>query len=134
MLTEKITFTDFNGVERTEDFQFNLTTAEIMEMEMSTKGGLVEQINNVVAAQDAPEIIRIFKDLILKSYGKKSPDGRGFIKSQQLREDFASTEAYSQLFMKLATDADAATRFVNGIVPASAMEQANKAVPAPALK
>ena len=119
MLKETITFVDYNGVERTEDFYFNLTNAEVTEMEMSTSGGLAEMINRVVAAQDAPAIIKIFKDLILKAYGIKSPDGNRFIKSDEISTEFSQTEAYSQLFMKLATDADAASRFVNGIVPAT---------------
>lgn len=120
MLKETITYTDYNGTERTEDFYFNLTKAELMEMEMSTTGGLAEMINRIVAAQDAPSIIRIFKELVLKAYGQKSPDGKRFIKSEALSTEFSQTEAYSQLFMKLATDADAASKFVNGIVPAEA--------------
>lgn len=118
MLKETITYTDYNGVERTEDHYFNLTKAEIMEMELSTTGGLSEMITRIVAAKDAPAIIKIFKDLILKAYGIKSPDGKRFIKSPEICEEFAQTEAYSILFMRLATDADAAAKFVNGIVPA----------------
>ena len=117
MLKKTITYTDYNGVERKEDFYFNLTKAEIMEMEMSTSGGLTEMINRIVAAQDAPAIIKIFKELVLKAYGVKSPDGKRFIKSDELATEFAQTEAYSQLFMELATDAEAASAFVNGIVP-----------------
>lgn len=118
MLKKTITYTDYNGVERTEDFYFNLNKAEIMELEMSTTGGLAEMIKKVVAAQDAPAIIKIFKDLILRAYGEKTPDGRGFKKNEELKTAFSQTEAYSQLFMELATDADAASKFVNGIVPA----------------
>lgn len=117
MLKKTITYTDYNGVERKEDFYFNLTKAEIMEMEMSISGGLTEMINRIVAAQDAPAIVKIFKELVLKAYGIKSPDGKRFIKSDELATEFAQTEAYSQLFMELATDADAASEFVNGIVP-----------------
>ena len=117
MLKKTITYTDYNGVERKEDFYFNLTKAEIMEMEMSISGGLTEMINRIVAAQDAPAIVKIFKELVLKAYGIKSPDGKRFIKSEELATEFAQTEAYSQLFMELATDADAASAFVNGIVP-----------------
>lgn len=117
MLKKTITYTDYNGVERKEDFYFNLTKAEIMEMEMSISGGLTEMINRIVAAQDAPAIIKVFKELVLKAYGVKSPDGKRFIKSDELATEFAQTEAYSQLFMELATDADAASAFVNGIVP-----------------
>lgn len=117
MLKKTITYLDYNGVERTEDFYFNLTKAEIMEMEMSTSGGLTEMINRIVAAQDAPAIISVFKKLILTAYGEKSPDGKRFIKSDKISEEFSQTEAYSQLFMELATNADEASKFVNGIVP-----------------
>ena len=112
-----MTFTDYNGNERTEDFYFNLSKAELSEMELSTTGGLGQMIQDVVSAQDTPRIISIFKDLILKSYGVKSADGRRFIKSKELSMEFAQTEAYSDLFMLLATDEAAATEFVNGIVP-----------------
>lgn len=117
MLKKTIKYTDYNGVERTEDFYFNLSKAEVMEMEMSTTGGLAEMINRVVAAQDTPSIIKIFKDLILKAYGEKSADGKRFIKSPEIADAFSQTEAYSILFMELATDADAASAFVNGITP-----------------
>lgn len=119
MIKEPITYTDYNGNTRTEDFYFNLTKAEIMRMEMSTQGGLAERINRIVAAQDTPAIIAVFEDLIQKSYGVKTPDGRGFLKRAEDLEAFMATEAYSELFMKLATDADAASKFVNGIIPAS---------------
>ena len=119
MLKKTITYTDYNGAERTEDFYFNLSKAEVMEMEMSTSGGLAEMITRIVAEQDAPAIIKIFKELVLKAYGQKSPDGKRFIKSEELATAFSQTEAYSQLFMELATDADSAAKFVNGIVPAA---------------
>lgn len=120
MLKKTITYTDYNNVERTEDFYFNLSKAEIMELELSTTGGLAEMINKIVAEKNAPAIIEIFKKLILKAYGEKSPDGKRFIKSDEIAAAFSQTEAYSQLFMELATDADAAAKFVNGIVPVEA--------------
>lgn len=123
MLKKTIEYTDFNGTVRKEDFYFNLSKAEVMEMEMSKKGGLAEEIQRIVAAQDSPAIIQVFKDLLLKSYGVKSPDGRRFIKSKEIRDDFEQTEAYSILFMELATDADAAAKFVNGIVPADMVQE-----------
>ena len=118
MLKKTITYTDYNGIDRTEDFYFNLSKAELMEMELSTAGGLAEMIQKIVASQDAPAIIKIFKELVLKAYGEKSPDGKRFIKSDEIATNFSQTEAYSQLFMELATDADAASNFINGIVPA----------------
>lgn len=108
---------DFDGNTRTEDFYFNLTKAEVVEMEMSTDGGMVQMLEKIVATQDSKRIIEIFRELVLKAYGEKSADGRRFIKNQELRDSFSQTEAYSDLFMELATNADAASVFVNGIVP-----------------
>lgn len=129
MIIETIKYTDYNGAEREEKFMFNLSKAELMEMEMGTTGGLTEMIHKIVETKDTPALITIFKDLILKAYGEKSPDGRRFIKVNDagvpLSIAFSQTEAYSQLFMKLATDADAASKFVNGIVPAD-MNNTNK--------
>ena len=127
MLKKTITYTNYNGIELTEDFYFNLSKAEVMEMEMSTSGGLAEMITRIVAAQDAPAIIKIFKELILKAYGEKSPDGKRFIKSNELSEAFSQTEAYSELFMELASNADAASAFVNGIIPVDAKANSNAA-------
>ena len=131
MIKKTITYTDYNGVERKEDFWFNLTKAEIMEMELSTSGGLAETIKRIVDTQDAPKLIKIFKELILKSYGQKSLDGKRFIKSKELSEEFAQTEAYSILFMELATNADEASKFVNGIVPADAAAAAKNQMAIP---
>ena len=117
MLKKTINYVDFDSNPRTEDFYFNLTKAEVTEMELSTNGGLVKMIEKIVAEQDSKRIIEIFKDLILKSYGEKSPDGKRFTKTQELRDAFSYTEAYSELFMELATNADSAATFVNGIVP-----------------
>ena len=124
MLKETIKYTDYNGVERTEDFWFHLSKAELMEWEMGTTGGLTEMIKRIVDAQDAPAIIKIFKELVLKAYGQKSPDGKRFIKSEELATEFSQTEAYSQLFMDLATDADKAAAFVNGIMPSDVVAKA----------
>lgn len=124
MLKKTITYTDYNDNERTEDFYFHLSKAELMEMEMGTEGGFAEMVKRVVASQDAPNIIKIFKDLVLKAYGQKSPDGKRFIKNDPLREEFSQTEAYSEIFMELATDSDAAAAFINGIMPAEIAKQA----------
>lgn len=117
MLKKTMTYTDYDGTERTEDFYFNLSKAEAIEMELGVTGGMVQMMNKIVAAQDSKKIIDIFKDIIFKAYGEKSPDGKRFIKSKELSEAFSQTEAYSDLFMELATKADSAAAFVNGIVP-----------------
>jgi hypothetical protein len=131
MLKKTITYTDYNGFERTEDFYFNLNKAEIMKMELGTTGGLAEMIKRIVAANDTPAIIEVFEELIQKAYGVKSPDGKSFVKNAQVLNDFIQTEAYSILFMELATDADAAAAFVNGVVPADMSQQAAASVIAP---
>lgn len=119
MIKERIKFTDYNGVVHEEDFYFNLSKAEIVEMEANEKEGLVEKINKVIETNDRKEIVRIFKDIIAKSYGKKSEDGIRFIKNDEVKNEFLESEAYSELFTKLANDEQAAVRFVNGILPAN---------------
>jgi len=126
MVKKTITYTDYNGVERKEDFYFNFKKSEILEMEMGTQGGLAEKIQKVIDSKDQVEIINIFKDLVLKAYGVKSDDGKRFIKSPELSKEFTETEAYSEIFMELAMDADAAAAFVKGIIP-----EEKPSVPAP---
>lgn len=126
MLKKTITFTDYNGVEKKKDYRFNLSKAELLEMEIGTTGGYAEMIQKIVDANDAPQLIDIFKKLVFKAYGELSADGERFIKSQELSEAFSQTEAYSQLFMELATDDKAAAEFINGIMPADLAEKAAK--------
>ena len=132
MLKLNRTYEDYNGLSRTEDFYFNLTQAEIMEMEVSVDGGLVEMINRITAAKDGKQIIALMKDIVLRAYGEKSHDGRRFIKNQEIRDAFAQTQVYSDLFMELATDAKKAADFVAGIIPSQKSADATAAPPAPA--
>ena len=134
MLKKKVTYTDYNGVERTEDFYFNLTKAEIAEMELSVVGGYTEMIQKIISAQDTPTLVRIFKELVLKSYGEKSLDGKRFMKSDEISTAFAQTEAYSEIFMELATNADAAAAFVQGVIPKDMADEAAKQKTSPALQ
>lgn len=117
MIKKTITYTDYNGNQRTESFWFNLTKAEVTRMEMSVQGGMAEMIDRIIDAQDAPSLISTFETMIQKSYGVKTPDGRGFVKRSEDLEAFMATEAYSELFMELVTNATAAAEFVNGIMP-----------------
>lgn len=117
MYVKEIEYTDFNGVARKEKFYFNLTKAEILDMELGKTGGLTEYIQKILAAQDTPSIMALFKTLLLKSYGVKSDDGRRFIKNDQVREDFEQTQAFSDLYMLLALDDAEASKFINAIVP-----------------
>ena len=121
-----LTYEDFDGNERTEDFYFNLTKAEVTELETSMNGGLSNLLEKIVNEKDNEKIISYFKMLVLKAYGQKSLDGRIFMKNDQLRDEFACTAAYSEIFMKLATDADIAAEFVNGILPKSLAPEDHK--------
>ncbi len=117
MIKKRIAYTDYNGIEREEDFWFNLSKAEVTEMEMTITGGLLQMLQKIIDAKDNVKIIEVFKDVLLRSYGEKSPDGKRFIKSTELSEAFSQTEAYSILFMELAFNTEAAIAFVNGIMP-----------------
>lgn len=123
MLKKSITYRNFNDEEVTEDFYFNISKAELVEMEMSVTGGLKEHLEKIVAAEDGKQIIAEMKGIILKAYGKKSEDGKSFIKNQQLRDEFESSEAYSEFFMEIVTDATKAAEFINGIVPKDLQDQ-----------
>ena len=124
MLKKTITYIDYNGVERTEDFYFNLSKAEIMELELENYGGLSETIKRLTREDDVKNIYKIFKEIVLKSYGEKSVDGRRFVKidenGQKLSDKFAQTEAFSDLITELSTNADRASDCINNIVPKSA--------------
>ena len=126
MLKKTIKYVDYNGVEREEDFYFDWSKAEITEMELSQDGGMSNLIQKIVNTKDMPSLIKIFKQLILKSYGEKSADGRRFIKSEQLSTEFTQTPAYSELFMELATDEKAAANFINSIVPQEISEKSKE--------
>ena len=117
MYKKTVTYTDYNGVERKEDFYFNLSKAELMEMQMTTPGGMSEMLNRIVEAKEDVEIMKTFKRLMLASYGEKSPDGKHFKKSKELSEAFEHTVAYSEIFVELASDSNAAAEFIKGIVP-----------------
>lgn len=129
MLKKTITYTDYNDNPRTEDFYFNLTKVELMRMEATIQGGLSKKLERVSKAKDAAAIMEVMEDLIRKSYGIKTADG-GFVKRQEYVDEFVSTDAYSELFMELVTDADKASEFVKGILPANLSKSVN--VPAKA--
>lgn len=126
MLKRTISYTDYDGNQRSEDFYFNLTKAELAEMELSTEGGLEVMLQNIISARDIPRITAMFKKLILMAYGQKSPDGRRFIKDKALTDEFTQTEAYSELFVDLITDEEHAIEFVKGILPAEIQQQINQ--------
>lgn len=123
MLKKTITYKDYNGATRTRDFYFNLNKLEVVRIEANTAGGLAERLRSVMEAQDTGAILAIIENLIQKSYGVKTPDGEGFMKRREDLEAFMATEAYSELFMELASDANNASEFFNGILPQDAVNK-----------
>ena len=129
MYSRTITYTDWNDIERTETFRFNMTKAELMEMQYSQNGGMREYLEKIIQSNDQKELMRLFKDLVLKAYGEKSEDGKYFLKNDEIRARFAATPVYSQIFMELSTDSKIAAEFVNGIMPADIdRNELNKAI------
>lgn len=116
MVRKTITYTDYDGNQRTEEFLFNLSKAELIEMEASESGGMEKMLKRIIAEEDTKKIMSIVKDVILKSYGKKSDDGRRFIKSEGLSNEFSQTEAYSELLWELLQNEESAAKFMNGLV------------------
>lgn len=117
MLKKTMTYVDYNGEERTEDFYFNLTKAEAIELELCEKGGMENTINEIAQTRDGKRLVELWKKVILMAYGKKSPDGRRFMKSPEISAEFAETEAFSDLFYTFATDGKAGAEFINAIMP-----------------
>nr|DAF86296.1 MAG TPA: hypothetical protein [Siphoviridae sp. ctx254] len=139
MVKKTITYTDYNGVERTEDFYFNLTKAELMEMQLSMEGGMRAYIQRIMAAKSQLALVNLFKQILLLSYGKKSDDGRLFLKNDTIRAEFEAHPVYSQIYMELSLNEEKAAEFINGLIPADmrnqnpAMEMAATANAVPAL-
>lgn len=126
MFKKTIAYKNYDGEEMVEDFYFHLSKAELIEMEISHEGGFATYLKRIVETKDVNQMIREFKDLILKTIGKKSEDGRRFIKNDEIRDEFAQTEAYSELFMALATQDGAALEFVTALIPSDLAQQVEK--------
>jgi len=123
MHKEEITYTDYNGVQKTRTFYFALSKSDLMKLELKTPGGLTTYLEKIVNANDSPEIVDAFEKIILAAYGEKTADGERFVKSKEISDAFMQSAAYDQFFMELLTDTDKAINFVNNIVP---QEEAQK--------
>lgn len=126
MYTKKITYTDFDGQERTETLQFNLTKAEWMELQFKTMSS--DDVQMMLDRNDTPKLVGFFKELLLSSYGEKSADGRRFVKSPEISKDFESTQAYSDFFMQIASDPNAAAEFLTHVLPKDVAPDADKII------
>lgn len=128
MLKKTITFIDYFGVERTEDHYFNLSKPEIVKMQASVKGGYDVRLKGIASELNGANIMEFFEDLIVRSYGVKSEDGRRFMKSEEISRAFMETPAYEVLFEELVTDDQAASDFVNAIMSHDVSKKALEAV------
>lgn len=126
MYKKTVKYTDYDGNVREEDFWFHLTEAELTQLNLSYVGGMEKRIDKIIKAQNYPEIMRVFKDILRRSYGVKSDDGRRFMKSDEIYTEFEQTEAYSVIFMELCSDSKAAAEFINNVVPKDLAEKASK--------
>lgn len=126
MLKKTITYTDYDGESRTEDFYFNLTKAELVELNLSFPGGMEEYVTKLMVKKDIPAMAKLYKQIIMSAYGERSPDGRRFIKSDELTQDFLQTEAYSDLYVELL-DGDNMEKFIRAITPHISDEEYNQA-------
>lgn len=126
MLQKTMTYVDYDGNKRTETFCFNLSNAELIQMEFSKDGGLVKMLQRISDTQDRPKMMEIFREIILKSYGEKTADGKRFVKSPELSEAFSQTEAFSDLFMELTFNDGVASEFINGVIPQGLEEKLAK--------
>ena len=116
MITKTITYTDFNGEQRTEKFSFNLSESELADWELDVKGTLTEHIKRISETIDVPQLKNLYKEIIDRSYGVKDADGRRFRKSTEILQEFKDTNAYSELYMVLLSDDKAAVEFINGVI------------------
>lgn len=133
MLEKKIKFVDYNGTSREETHYFNISKAELIKMESSTAGGMKQRLEKIVETQDEVAIMETFTDLIHRSYGEKSPDGRRFIKSEELSTAFEQTEAYTELVMEILGDSGKASEFINSILPKEAIGSMQKGIVSPVI-
>lgn len=117
MYKKTISYTDYNGVDRTEDFYFNLSKAELLRLESEHPGGFEDYINRIIKSSDTKSLMECFEKIVIMAYGEKDETGRRFIKSEESAIAFQQTEAYSELIMELVSSADAASQFINSIVP-----------------
>ena len=125
MYKKTVKYTDYNGIEREEDFYFSLSEAELTEMQVSTPGGYNSMIDRITKTKDVSGLVSVVKDLVIKSFGVKSDDGRRFIKKPELVEEFMETPAYSNFYMSLISDEKEMAAFINNIIPSNLMAKMN---------
>lgn len=117
MLKKTITYTDFNDVERTEDFYFHLSKPELVRLQYGTHGGFDAVMQQAINRQNLPLLMKKYEEIILSAYGEKSPDGKSFDKDPEATKRFKNSNAYETLFMELFEDVDSFSKFMKAVVP-----------------
>ena len=130
MLKKTVTYIDYNGVETTEDCYFNLNIAEVKELQWGVKGGYVAMLQGIIDTNDGPAIMKTLKEFILKCYGKKSPDGKHFMKDEKISHEFYCSPAYAIIFDEISSSDEAARAFINGVLPSAPTATAPSLAPA----
>lgn len=123
MLKKTITYVDYDGRERTEDFWFNLSKTELTKLDAELPGGVLGVLRKIIDKQDRKALVDFIETLILRSYGEKTPDGKRFVKTIDMVEEFMQTPAYDVLFMSILSDTDSQTSFINGVIPQSMVKE-----------
>lgn len=123
MLKKTITYVDYDGRERTEDFWFNLSKTELTKLDAELPGGVLGVLRKIIDKQDRKALVDFIETLILRSYGEKTPDGKRFVKTIDMAEEFMQTPAYDVLFMSILSDTDSQTSFINGVIPQSMVKE-----------
>lgn len=128
MYKKNITYTDFNGDERTDAFYFNLSDAEILELQVSYGGDMSRIMSNMLEKRDAKGLLGIITDLIKTSYGEKSNDGKRFMKNPEITDSFVTTDAYSKLVLELLNDEKEFEKFMTNVIPSAKREKLNEII------
>ena len=126
MIKKTVTYTDYNGEQRTETFYFHYTEAEILDMEMSEEGSFADRIQRIIDAKDKTALMKLIKKFVIDAYGVKSEDGKRFMKNDELKTAFLECPAYSDIFMEMVTNDEIAADFVNGVIPSTMKDRVAK--------
>ena len=126
MIKKTVTYTDYNGEQRTETFYFHYTEAEILDMEMSEEGSFADRIQRIIDAKDKTALMKLIKKFVIDAYGVKSEDGKRFMKNDELKTAFLECPAYSDIFMEMVTNDEIAAEFVNGVIPSTMKDRVAK--------
>lgn len=98
MLKQKVQYEDFDGATQVEDLYFNLNRMELIALQSRYgKEDMAAYIDKLVEDKDIEKVYEILNDIVLSAYGIRSEDGKRFLKSETIREEFKQSLAYDAL-------------------------------------